>query len=77
MARREPIPATHPSTSETTMPEKRFFPISCRSAYCGETTCPATCSNLPELTAFNAWKRRTGATQLDPIWSPTCWQAAA
>lgn len=56
------------------MPEKRFFPISCRSFYCGETNCPATCSNL---TAFNAWKQRTKATQPDPICSPTCWQAAA
>jgi hypothetical protein len=59
------------------MPEKRFFPISCRSLYCGETNCPATCPNLPDLTAFNAWKHRTKATQPDPIWSPTCWQAAA
>jgi hypothetical protein len=59
------------------MPEKRFSPISCRSLYCGETTCPATCPNLPELAAFNAWKQCTNATQPDPIWSPTCWQAAA
>jgi hypothetical protein len=58
------------------MPEKRFYPMSCRSLYCGEVSCPANCSSLPELTEFKRWKERTGATIKDPIWGSTCYEAA-
>jgi hypothetical protein len=57
------------------MAETRHYPMACRSLYCGEVSCPATCSNLPELQAFKAWKDRTKAVQADPIWSPGYYKA--
>jgi hypothetical protein len=56
--------------------EQRAFPMACRSLYCGETSCPATCPHLAELEAFREWKQRTNAQRVDPIWAPTIWQAA-
>ncbi len=55
--------------------EQRAYPMACRSLLCGETTCPADCPNLPALQAFNAWRERANARQVDPIWAPTIWQA--
>lgn len=60
--------------STTTAARLRTYPMPCRSLYCGEILCPATCPHLPELEAFRAWKQRTNAHQPDPIWSPTIWQ---
>ena len=54
----------------------RAFPLACRSLYCGETSCPATCQHLPELEAFQAWQQQTSARRPDPIWCPTVWQEA-
>lgn len=55
--------------------ESRRYPSACMSAYCGKTTCPATCSNLPALNEFREWKKRTKATRLDEIWCPSFWTA--
>lgn len=57
-------------------PRSRAYPLACRSLYCGELSCSATCHHLPELEAFRAWQQRTGAHQQDPIWCPTIWQEA-
>jgi hypothetical protein len=54
----------------------RTYPAWCRSLYCGETTCPATCPHLAELQEFKAWQKQTKATQPDPIWSPTIWASS-
>lgn len=59
------------------MATTRAYPMSCRSLYCGEINCPATCPHLPELQEFKAWQQRTDAKQPDAIWSPTIWQAHA
>jgi len=56
------------------MTHTRFFPMPCRSLYCGKTTCPASCEHLPELQAFKAWQQRTSAHQPDPIWTPAAWR---
>lgn len=56
-------------------PRDRSYPFSCRSMYCGETTCPATCKHLPALNEFKAWRKRTNAIQEDPIWCPGMWTA--
>lgn len=62
------------------MAETRFYPMSCRSMYCGETDNNSAwcmnCSNRPELDAFKEWQRRTKAVQPDPIWSPGAWQSS-
>lgn len=50
--------------------EKRVYPVSCTSAYCGRIECPPDCPFLPKLKEFRAWKERTGAKPADPIWSP-------
>jgi hypothetical protein len=55
--------------------QSRTYPLSCRSLYCGETTCPQTCPHLSELQEFKAWRTETKAIQIDPIWAPTLWCA--
>lgn len=40
---------------------KRIYPQSCLSMYCGETTCPDTCQFLPALKEFKAWKKKYNA----------------
>lgn len=61
------------------MAEQRTYPVDCRSMYCGETDINGAsclnCANRPWLDDFNAWRERTKATQLDPVWSPTVWTA--
>jgi hypothetical protein len=54
---------------------QRTYPQLCRSLFCGETSCPQTCSNLPELLDFKAWQQQHNAFQPDPIWAPTVWAA--
>jgi hypothetical protein len=58
--------------------EQRAYPLNCRSLYCGEIGryCPATCQHLPELQEFLDWVIRTQAQPVDPVWSPTIWQAS-
>jgi len=53
----------------------RHYPVSCRSINCGQTQCPASCPELPALRRFQAWQRATDATQPDPVWAPTYWEA--
>ena len=59
------------NTTHTT----RIYPQTCVSAQCGETSCPASCANLPKLVKFRAWKERTKAVQENYIWSPSVWTA--
>lgn len=58
------------------MSRTRFYPMPCRSLYCGETTCPETCPHQQELQAFQQWRQQTNAYQPDPIWCPTAWTEA-
>lgn len=53
----------------------RIYPIACTSAYCGKTECPETCSNLPGLREFKAWKEGHAAEVTDPIWCPLAYTA--
>jgi hypothetical protein len=61
------------------MAETRFYPINCRSMYCGETDADGAaclnCPNRPELDAFKEWRQRTKAVQPDPVWSPGAWRS--
>lgn len=61
----------------TTTSRGRFYPLACRSAYCGRTECPSGCAELPALLEFKAWRQSTKAHQPDPVWSPTYWQPNA
>jgi hypothetical protein len=53
--------------------EQRAYPMACRSLYCGETSCPATCPELPELQAFKAWRDRTRAQPISQ-WHPCIYE---
>jgi hypothetical protein len=59
----------------TTTSTGRHYPMACRSINCGQTQCPAGCPELPALQRFQAWQRATEATQPDPVWAPTYWEA--
>lgn len=54
------------------------YPTSCRSLYCGETTCPPDCSNLPALVAYHQaqadWLRER-MEQAEPEPEPDQWAA--
>ena len=70
---RESPPTT---TNHTMAATTRSYPMSCRSMFCGEVSCPATCPHLAELQEFKAWKKANNAVQSDPIWSPSIYTAA-
>jgi hypothetical protein len=53
--------------------EQRAYPMACRSLYCGETNCPATCSELPALQEFKAWRSRTNAQPISQ-WHPCIYE---
>lgn len=56
------------------MSESRFYPMSCRSAYCGRSDCSG-CPNEPVLQEFNDWKEKHKAIRPDPTWSPSYYEA--
>lgn len=52
----------------------RIYPQCCTSAFCGRIECNG-CPDKPRLDEFEAWVKRTGAVQKEPIWCPSVWTA--
>ena len=53
----------------------RVYPITCRSAYCSELSCPAKCIHLPSLNEFKDWVEKHEAIVRDEIWCSTVYTA--
>jgi len=54
---------------------RRRYPSCCTSAYCDK--CGEQCEGCPfkpVLDEFKAWRERTGAVCVDPIWSPSFYE---
>lgn len=56
------------------MKKVRVYPSCCTSAFCGRLECSG-CRNLPILTEFKDWVKKTGAIVTDPIWCPSVYTA--
>ncbi len=64
-------------TNRQTNPEKRSYPASCISMYCGKSgnDCNSSCKFWSKLQEFEAWVELSNAKVLDEVWSQNVYVA--